>query len=101
MNEQEKKDLYSAPSVIDDKPEYPYGLEITLNKDSMKMLGLDGSKLKVGDSFKLEAMVKVKSVREVNEKGDIAEYASELQICEMELEKEDKAKTADDFYEAE
>lgn len=101
MNAEDKKDFYSMPSVIDDKPEYPHGLEITLIKESMEKLGLDGSKLKVGEEFTLVAKVKIKSVREVGEKGDVAEYASELQICEMELEKINKEKSADDFYEAE
>lgn len=101
MNAQDKKDLYSMPSIVDDKPEYPHGLEIMLSKESMEKLGLDGSQLKVGDEFMMISKVKVKSVREVNEKGDVAEYASELQICEMELKKEEKEKSAEQFYEAE
>jgi hypothetical protein len=101
MNSKDKKDFYSMPSVIDDKPEYPHGLEISLIKESMEKLGLDGSKLKVGDEFTMVAKVKVKSIREVNENGDVAEYASELQICEMELDKSEKEKSADAFYEAE
>jgi hypothetical protein len=98
MNAEEKKDFHSAPSVIDDKPEYPYGLTITLSPESMEKLGIDAKSLKIGQAFKVLAEAKVKEIREVNENGDVQEHSIELQICEMEVAKEEEQKSADQFY---
>ena len=98
MNAEEKKDLYSPESVIDDKPEYPYGLTITLNQESIEKLGIDAKSLKIGQAFKVLAEAKIKEIREVKENGDVQEHSIELQICEMDMAKEEEEKSADQFY---
>lgn len=98
MNAAEKKDFHSPESIIDDKPEYPYGLTITLNPESLEKLGIDAKSLKMSQAFKVIAEAKVKEIREVKENGDVQEFSVELQLCEMDVEKEETEKTADEFY---
>lgn len=67
-----------------DAPAYPWGLRLELNDESMKKLGLQ--KLpKVGDKMKLEAIVSVDRVSQVDTKEGGKREDMSLQITDMEL----------------
>lgn len=70
---------------IKEGPQYPYGLEIQLNKDSLSKLGIKVSDYNVGDSFTIEARVEVRSVS--TSKGNYGDSQDmSLQITDMALE---------------
>lgn len=65
------------------KEEYPYGLRICLNNDTIKMLGLSEMP-EVGTGFNMKAVVKVVSTNEYeDETGE--KYTVDLQITDMDL----------------
>lgn len=83
-----------------DLPEYPYGLRLCLDNDTLKKLGI----LKVppvGSKMKLEAMVEVCSTSsyDTKEKGII--NSMDLQICEMSLTGGKKAVDPNKMYNSE
>lgn len=68
-------------------PLYPYGLCLSLDKDTLEKLGLDGKLPTVGEVLQFSAMAKVTSVSE-NEREDAegnktADCRVELQITDM------------------
>lgn len=70
--------------VTTDAPEYPYGLRISLDGDSMKKLAMP--ECKVGDKLALMAMVEVVSMSEHQGEGDKEPRRSlDLQITDMEM----------------
>lgn len=73
------------PKAVEaEAPAYPWGLRLELNDESMKKLGLD--KLpKVGDKMKLEAVVVVDRVSQVDTKEGGKREDMSLQITDMEL----------------
>lgn len=70
--------------------EYPYGLSITLCKESLKMLNLQARDFNVGDEVELECKAKVVGVRSKTGRMD-SDSSVELQITHMEFEREDKS----------
>ena len=85
------------PSVVAyDKPQYPYGLEISLDNDSLKKLGIDELP-EVGSILMIKAKVIVKSTSE-NESLNYGEnYCMCLQITDMEIG-EGKSSAAKKLY---
>ena len=80
----------SMPQAVKmEGPSYPYGLQITLDQDSLAKLGIELPK--VGGKLSFRAVGEVKSCHaSENENGD--KYAScNVQIMQMEIEKEDEA----------
>jgi len=64
-----------------DSPEYPYGLSVHLNHDSLKKLGLHKNPPQVGDKLHLHAHAHVTSTRqEAN-----GEHHVELQLRKLDL----------------
>lgn len=86
ITESEKKDA-SLLSVVDDRPNYPYGLEIRLDSETIKKLNLKDPQ--VGQKMMMEAMVEITSVSSTNFKGDEKKYTVNMQITQMELEDKD------------
>lgn len=83
-------------------PEYPYGLVITLNNETLGMLGLETLPV-VGSALNIMARVKVAGVsqNERDEEGKQAiERMVELQITDMAFmpEKEEKKPAEDALY---
>jgi hypothetical protein len=79
----EKK--YAEPSVVGgDRPLYPWGLTVTLDREALEALGLVDNLPKVGSTMKLEARVDVVSVSE-NESTDGKNCSVSLQITELGL----------------
>lgn len=74
-----------AADVAMDQPEYPYGLQIRLDNDTLKKLGI--AELPAIDTeFKLVALVCVTSVSAHESQGSDEPHRSvELQIEQMEL----------------
>lgn len=92
ISEQEKKDD-AMPSVMD-RPSYPYGLKIHVDKDSYEKLGL-GEPPKVGSKMTVLAQVEVTDVH-LEEKGDDMKYPSMgLQITDMAIQKSSEKKEKD------
>lgn len=95
-----KLDRVDAESIVAEAPtppEYPYGLELSLDDVALSKLGMSTLPA-LGTSFMLEARVKVTGVS-ANESlmGGSSRHVS-LQICAMELDTpdvEDEAEDAD------
>ena len=66
--------------------EYPYGLRICLDDDSMEKLGLSGT-FEIGKKLRLNAVVEVVSSSK-RETDEGPEFNMDLQIVEMELNSE-------------
>lgn len=76
-----------APTEGYQGPEYPWGLTLTLDDDTLTKLGM--SKLPdVDDRFEIRAIAKVQAVRQNKHTGDEKQHRSvELQICKMAVSK--------------
>lgn len=73
------------------EPEYPYGLCINLDTESLAKLGLE--KLpEIGDYMVMIARVKVESVQESQKEGQPMHQNLGLQIIEMDIKKNDEKK---------
>ena len=75
------------PVVQPEGPEYPYGLMITLDKDSLGKLKIDVDKCSVGNEFVLTAKCRVVGISSRQSFGNGGDYESvEIQITKMQLE---------------
>jgi len=84
-SEMKLREAMAQPTLENEGPQYPYGLEIQLNKDSLSKLGIKVSDYNVGDSFTIEARVEVRSVS--TSKGNYGDSQDmSLQITDMALE---------------
>ena len=83
MSRDEAKE-YTLGAEVDDGPQYPYGLCIRLNDDSLEKLGIT-SLPKVGTEMTITAKVIVKSVSAYDRMNGEAEQDVELQITDMEI----------------
>ena len=93
LSKAEAKDVlteYSTPT-IGDAPKYPYGLNLDLNDDVMKKLGMT-TLPGVGSEMTLTATVKVIRVSAYEEQ-DGAEQCMGLQITAMDLSGVDQSST--------
>ena len=68
-----------------DAPEYPWGLSITLNDDSLEKLGMLKSLPAVNTKMVLTAEVVVSSVRSYQTQAGEDESSIDLQITDMKL----------------
>lgn len=66
-------------------PEYPYGLQLTLNEETLSKLGIEELP-RVGDELRVEAVAKVTSVSMRSDKSDEDERCVNLQITELARE---------------
>jgi hypothetical protein len=73
MSAREKKEDMPMPAAKYRGPDYPYELRITLDEDALKKLGLDASKINVGDKLEVMGVGEVQSVsqnKHANNYGD-------------------------------
>jgi hypothetical protein len=77
--------LLGGPEVVQHRPDYPYGLRLNLDEDSLKLLNM-GELPKVGKVMMLHARVVVESAGEQEMQGSGKKRNLGLQITEMELE---------------
>lgn len=79
-------------------PEYPYGLRISLDGDSMKKLVMPEG-CKVGDKLQMMAMVEIMSMSEHQGEGDKEPRKSmDMQITDMEVHDGAAKGAADRMY---
>jgi len=69
------------------QPEYPYGLQISLDNDGLQKLGIDISTMRVGDGVLIQAKAEVKSVSisENSYNDGKIEQRLELQITDIAI----------------
>lgn len=80
------KERYSKCEPMSDK--YAYGTRLSLGTDELEKLGLSVKGLKVGDTFKLEAVCEVNSANvDMGTTGTRQNLS--LQLTKMALEKDD------------
>lgn len=81
--------MIGAPVAMPNQPRYPYGLSISLEKDSLEKLDVDTSDWKVGDVFHLHALAKLTRISQnENEHGEDCSVG--LQITHLAGESEDE-----------
>lgn len=78
-----------AASPLNDVPDYPYGLSLSLCETELEKLGLDDDDVQVGDMLHLHAMAKVTSVSKNDSEAGGPCCRVELQITNMVGESED------------
>ena len=85
INMMSKPEREEMPGEVEtDEPKYPYGLCLSLCKESMEKLGIT-SLPKVGSEMMINAKVYVKSTRAYETMEDGDEMGMELQITDMEI----------------
>lgn len=89
MSQEEADEQYGSPTKLADRPEYPYGLEVTLNDDALDSLGLSPMPA-VGEEMMIIARVKVCRTNAYETQGGDTEKSCSLQITDMAVEKEEK-----------
>ena len=78
-----KKDKPTKQSVAADK--YPWGLEIDLDNDSIKKLGIDAAKYKIGQAVQVVAKAKIERISQCeSDQGGINKSIT-LQITNLQL----------------
>lgn len=87
-----QQEKMSKPMPMD-TPQYPWGLQIRLDNDSLKKLGISDLP-KVGKKMMLVARVEVSSASQHTMKGGNDNMSVELQITDMCLESESESKDA-------
>lgn len=78
-----------AMPVKDNRPRYPYGLEITLNEDSLEKLGMKDNPPQVGEVLHAMVLMKVTSYSE-HENENNSDCCVRAQIVQMGVENESK-----------
>lgn len=89
MSKEEADEQYGSPTKLADTPEYPYGLEISLNDEAIAQLGLDPLPA-VGKEMMIRARVKVSRTSAHETMGGEAEKCLSLQITDMAVEDEEQ-----------
>lgn len=82
------EDKYDSEPIEYVKPDYPYGLRISLTHKELDKLGLDSSAAVVGGICHLHAMARITSVSAEESSGS-STCRIELQIEDLEIESED------------
>jgi len=71
------------------QPDFPYGLRIELNKDSLKKLGLKVSDFEIASEVCLVAKAEVCGISS-NKRSNYESESVSLQICELSIKDEDE-----------
>lgn len=100
MKVDRKKTSEKVSSISMDEPLYPYGLEVRLDTDALKKLGILDALPKVGKGMKLEALVDVTSVSENDRKGGGKSCNVTLQITDLGLSPMKDNDAGDSLYDA-
>lgn len=79
-----KEDVPKPMETSENDTYYPYGLQITLEKDALKKLGMDVSDFTIGDTLTISCKVEVTSLRE-SESESYTEKSVGLQITDMDM----------------
>lgn len=88
LDDEDKLDA-AMPIAMPSKPDYPYGLRISLTEKEFKKLKIDPADAIVGGIFHLHALARITSVSASDgESGQCCRV--EAQIEDMEIESEDE-----------
>lgn len=91
LSPKEQKEL-SEPTSMVDKPEYPWGLQLSINDEEYEKLF--SSPPQIGEVFMVQAKAKVTGINLSNREDGEDRKNVQLQIIEMGLEKEAPKKEA-------
>lgn len=83
----ELKDFTVEPQAL--KPRYPHGLQIVLQAEEMKKLGLQAIP-KVGEKAKAYIQLEAIEVSQEEDGGDEKSYTIKYQITDMEIDTKEK-----------
>lgn len=89
LDDESKMDA-PMPILMDNKPDYPYGLRISLTNREMKKLDLDPDYAKVGGIVHLSAMARITHVSHSDSGPDDYNCCVELQIEDLVVHSEDE-----------
>jgi hypothetical protein len=82
-----KKELEEENSPIGiDEPDYPWGLEVNLENESLEQLGLGAGDFKIGEGKNLTAKVRVDHISSNKRRNGKNRDSVRMQITEMDLE---------------
>ena len=98
ISEEEKKENSGTSSVLD-RPDYPYGLEINIDNDTFKKLGLKEAP-KAGAVYMVLAKSTVENIHQSKHNNE-DRITLTLQITDLDIkpeEKEDSRKTESVLY---
>lgn len=93
MTKEETKSMIEPCAIDKDAPRYPYGLNIRLDSESMKKLGIE-SLPKVGTKVQIMAIANVESVSERDSQDGGKHRDMCLQITDLGLEPQAEKKDA-------
>lgn len=86
----ERQAEYSATPPVEDMPKYPWGLELCFDKTVLAKLGLQASDFKMGQEIPVQAVLRVRSLRqEENVSGEDSSVG--LTMISVDLPKTSKA----------
>jgi len=86
MTRKKKSTLNSMPEATSgcDEERYPYGLQISLEKEAINKLGIDIKKLKINDKVTVTAIADIESIRQ-NKTRRGENQNLRLQITKMDI----------------
>lgn len=79
-------------------PEYDYGTCLSLDSDLCKKLGLDATKIKVGEKFNITGQAMIKAVSMSDRDGGKAQTRVELQVTDLGVEAVSEKTAAKTMY---
>jgi beta-lactam-binding protein with PASTA domain len=85
----EREKRFDKPMAVGGRDEYPYGLRITLDKATLKKLGLKLSSFDVEQCVEIKAYGHVKSLRSSQGTDFDSDTSLEIQITDLAIEPED------------
>ena len=91
----EESEKGTGAEVSMDSPDYPYGLSITLEKESLAKLGKSAADYKMGDKVAISAVAHVKSISSSQYEDGGNHESVTLQITEMDCGNNSKDKDGD------
>lgn len=83
MSDDERKE-YAQPSIMSGQPLYPWGLQITLDDESLKKLGLKTLPA-LDEVLEIKCKAQVISISSRKDGNEDDESSCQLQITEMEV----------------
>jgi hypothetical protein len=95
----EKQEAMSTPLAAE-LPKYPYGLRISLRKETLNKLDLDVADWKVGMVFPVDVMLEVVGIN-MNETQEDTHVCVEMQIVAMKGEEHEEEKEEAEEYDSE
>jgi hypothetical protein len=92
-------DKLDAPSIANTKPDFPYGLRISLTETEFEKLGLDPTDAEVGAIFHGHFLARVTSVSSHSHgEGDCHRVEAQIEDLEIESEDEEDREEGEDRY---